>query len=381
MKQPNNAAPRPTAERITRARAQANAITCFIAAIGTTASLIGMWPVTRAAVVAAGVPGDFVTGLALIALGLLEGTIIACGLRARANVMEGGGAGIDGVALWFAVSASATVSATEAALAAPQGTPTGEQFVIVLIRLIAPVTAGWLWERGLAPERRTARTDNSLGVVAICLSRLRASLLSRVGNADAGELRRRRATARAARLADRLSGADEHRLSTWQRWTLDRLRQAIRASGAAHHPVERRYLLNDIAATRNAFALTRIQLPTPWGALSSPACTGGTRGTTVPIPSRRVVVTTSTARPDGDLSGNAAAAFFPSGREAFSAVELEITRRLFAEQVEKSGTEPSVNAVAKAINRRWERAKLLHEAVRQEGRTRQLGRSSGASRR
>ncbi|MFG2737907.1 hypothetical protein ACGFX7_24180 [Streptomyces harbinensis] len=366
MGQRHNATSPEAAARIARARAQANVITCFIAAIGTAASLIGMWPVTRAAVLAAGVPDDLVSPLALTALGLLEGTIIVCGLRARANVMETGRAGVDGMALWFAVSASATVSAAEAALAAPAGTPPGEQLVVVLVRLIAPITAGWLWERGLAPERRATGEGASPGVIATYLAHLRASLLSRAGTADAEELHRRRAAARAARLADRLSRAEEHHLSPWQRWTLDRLRRAVRASGAAHHPEPRRYLLNDIAATRNAFALTRVQLPSPWTTSTSSAAIGDLGGLTLTTVRQQSAGSPSSLLLDGDRPKNVTAAFFPSGREAFSTAELETTRRLFAEQAAKHGIEPSVNAVAKAINRRWERAKLLHEAVRRE---------------
>ncbi|MGW7295355.1 hypothetical protein ACWGIB_23555 [Streptomyces xiamenensis] len=367
MGQPHNTAPPQTAERITRARAQANAITCFIAAIGTAASLIGMWPATRAAVIAAGIPEELVTPLSLTALGLLEGTIIVCGLRARANVMESGRAGIDGTALWFAVSASAAVSATEAALAATPGTPPGEHFVIVLVRLIAPVTAGWLWERGLAPERRVTRSGDKPGVIATYLARLRANLLSRAGNADAGELHRRRAAARAAQFADRLSRADEQRLSIWQRWTLNRLRNAIRASGAAHHSDQRRYLLNDIAATRHAFALACVQPPSPWDA---PRTTPHpqTIAALIPAPRRLTAVEApeETGKLPEGLRRKPEAAFFPSGREAFTTEELDIARRLFAEKTRATGADPSVNAVAKAINRRWERAKLIHSTVRAE---------------
>ncbi|GAA2378582.1 MULTISPECIES: hypothetical protein [Streptomyces] len=339
MGQRHNATSPEAAARIARARAQANVITCFIAAIGTAASLIGMWPVTRAAVLAAGVPDDLVSPLALTALGLLEGTIIVCGLRARANVMETGRAGVDGMALWFAVSASATVSAAEAALAAPAGTPPGEQLVVVLVRLIAPITAGWLWERGLAPERRAVH-ERSPRVIATYMNRLRTHLISRAGNTDADGINRHRAAARAARLIDQLVGADEQHLNRRQRWALHRLRRAIRSCDAAHRPEERRYLLDDIAAARHAFSLAQVSLHNPWAPPSGPMVTSGPPTQT--------------------------AAFFPSGREAFSTQELEITRQLFAESACAAGREPSVNAVAKAINRRWERGKLLHEAVRME---------------
>jgi hypothetical protein len=260
----HNTTDRGRAERISRARSQANAVTYVIATIATTASLTGMWPVIRTAVITAGVTPELVTPLSLTALGLLEGTIIACGIRVRANVLERGERGADGVGLWVAVGASSLISAAEAALAAPPGTPAGQHFVTVLVRLIAPVTAGWLWERGLTPERRAAGRDEP-GVLTIYLARLRAGLLARVGSTDPAEVGRQRAATRAARLSERLRGADEQQLTFRQRSALRRLRKAVHASGAAHDAEARRYLLDDIAATRNVLTLARIHPPSPWG--------------------------------------------------------------------------------------------------------------------
>jgi hypothetical protein len=362
------------AERIRRARARANAVTYLIASIATTASLVGMWPVTRAAVIAAGIPEELVAPVALTVLGLLEGTIVACGIRARANVLESGETGVDGLGLWVAVGASSLVSATEASVAAPPGTAPGQQFVTVMVRLAAPIVAGWLWERGLAPERRADPVERS-GILAAYVARLRAHLLSRAGNADADEISRRRAATRASRLTDRLLGSDEQHLTLRQRWTLCRLRKAIRASGAAHDPDARRYLMEDIAASRNAFALSRITPPSPWG--PSQAVTGPSDGMNSPINHRRTrtvsgsvlekrIAAESPENSPESPARRGAGSLFPTGREAYSAEELDITRRLFTESAERSGTEPSVNAVARAIARRWERAKRVHDAVRAE---------------
>ncbi|MFE9764750.1 hypothetical protein ACFYPC_09505 [Streptomyces sp. NPDC005808] len=250
--------------RIDRARSRANGVTYVIASIATAASLVGMWPVTRAAVIAAGIPEALTTPVALTVLGLLEGTIVVCGIRARANVLESGDTGVDGLGLWVAVGASSLISATEAAVAAPAGTPAGETFVTVLVRLAAPVVAGWLWERGLAPERRAARGETRLGIVATYIKRLRTNLLSWAGDADADEISRRRAAARASRLSEKLRGADENALTRRQRWTLRRLRKALRTSRAAHNAGDRRYLLADIAASRHALDLAHVATPSPW---------------------------------------------------------------------------------------------------------------------
>ncbi|WP_435238229.1 hypothetical protein [Streptomyces sp. YPW6] len=251
--------------RIDRARSRANGVTYVIASIATAASLVGMWPVTRAAVIAAGIPETLTTPVALTVLGLLEGTIVVCGIRARANVLESGDAGVDGLGLWVAVGASSLISATEAAVAAPAGTPAGETFVTVLVRLAAPVVAGWLWERGLAPERRAARGETRLGILATYIKRLRTHLLSWAGDADADEISRRRAAARASRLSEKLRGANDEGALTWrQRWTLRRLRKALRTSRAAHSADDRRYLLADIAASRHAQALAHVATPSPW---------------------------------------------------------------------------------------------------------------------
>ncbi|MGP4112357.1 hypothetical protein ACTWP5_15775 [Streptomyces sp. 4N509B] len=352
------------AERVRRARARANAVTYVVASIATAAALLGMWPVTRAAVVAAGIPAELVTPVALTVLGLLEGTIVACGIRARANVLETGATGVDGIGLWVAVGASALISATEAAVAAPPGTSTGQQLVTVLVRLAAPVVAGWLWERGLAPERRTARDI-----------RLREPLRTRQRRHGDDAVPNRRATIRAARLADRLVTADEERLTPRQRWVLRRLRHALRASGAAHDATVRRFLLADLALSRNAFSLSRVRPPSPWELTTErrkPDADELPRHVHPLINVRRAHVpppaapeTSPENGPESSLE-SAGSVRLPSGREAFSAGELDIARRLFEEFAERFGREPSVNAVGKAISRRWARAKRVHAAVRAE---------------
>jgi hypothetical protein len=406
------------AQRISSARARANAVTYVIASIATAASLVGMWPVTRAAVIAAGIPAELVTPVALTVLGLLEGTIVVCGIRARANVLESGETGVDGVGLWVAVGASSVISATEAALAAPSGTPGGQQFVTVLVRLAAPIVAGWLWERGLAPERRAARGERP-GILATYLTRLRTNLLSWAGDADADEISRRRAAARASRLSEKLRGTNENALTRRQRWVLRRLRKALRASRAAHSAEDRRYLLEDIAASQHALALAQVETPSPWdrhppspGTVESDdpferpapaaapvgqgmptarsmdehfedACVilgasrhevaahaaRAERGVTVKVPEspekkrpEKKRVAAPPEKPSPDPEGGELGPFFRTGSEA-DAEELKKVRRLFKETIQRTGEPPSVNAVRKAIGRSWQKSKPLHTQV------------------
>ncbi|MEO3753556.1 hypothetical protein [Streptomyces sp. B6B3] len=330
------------AERVARVRARANALTYVIASIATTASLVGMWPVARAAVTAAGIPPHLVTAVALTVLGLLEGTIVVCGLRARANILEHGETGVDGVGLWLAVGASSIISAAEAAVAAPPGTPGGQQFVTVLVRLAAPVTAGWLWERGLAPERRTVRGDRR-GFLSVFVTRIRTALSPGLGDVDADAASRRRAAAHAAHLAEKLRGVDDEALSRRQRWTLRRLRKALRACGAVHDTDDRRYLLDELAASRHALALAHVPTTSPWSPVetTSPAQRPDEKILAVEQPENLAQSVPENPEENGD------SVFFPSGREAYTAMELDVARRLFARSAEKSGSVPSINAVAK----------------------------------
>ncbi|QKV95270.1 hypothetical protein HUT19_28985 [Streptomyces sp. NA02950] len=161
--------------RVVRARRTADRLTYAIATMASGASLVGMWPVTQTAVASAGVPECVAVPVTLLTLGFIEGAIVACGIRARANILDGGTGGADATLMWTAVAASSLVSALEAAVGAPAGQSGWQTLVVVFIRLLAPAFAGLLWERGLAPERR-AHTDNSdrrLGATAVHVARAR----------------------------------------------------------------------------------------------------------------------------------------------------------------------------------------------------------------
>ncbi|MFF2228307.1 hypothetical protein ACFVV7_33875 [Streptomyces globisporus] len=184
--------------RVHRARRVADIGTYIFASIATFAALLGMWPIAQNSVKLAGVPTDWVNLGALIAVGMIEGTIIISGIRARANILAGEPSGADGIAMWVAVTVSAILASIEVAVADHNGLSAGEIFVAVLARLAAPVIAGFLWERGLAPERRATGVEKVHSLIT--LRRLLVRLgLAAPHTADLGALDRDYRLAKVAR--------------------------------------------------------------------------------------------------------------------------------------------------------------------------------------
>ncbi|MDW4912531.1 hypothetical protein [Streptomyces californicus] len=184
--------------RVHRARRIADIGTYIFASIATFAALLGMWPIAQNSVKLAGVPTDWVNIGALIAVGMVEGTIIISGIRARANILAGEPSGADGIAMWVAVTVSAILASIEVAVADHNGLSAGEIFVAVLARLAAPVIAGFLWERGLAPERRATGVEKVHSLIT--LRRLLVRLgLAAPHTADLGALDRDYRLAKVAR--------------------------------------------------------------------------------------------------------------------------------------------------------------------------------------
>jgi hypothetical protein len=117
-----------------------NALTFVVAGIVTAFNATGMWNVF----------GDklHLTPVLRVALfSMFELTMLVCAIRARRRVLdpEIGTAGVEGVMVWVAAATSGVLSASDA------DTVTG-----AVIRLITPLFAAFLWERGMSIERRKA---------------------------------------------------------------------------------------------------------------------------------------------------------------------------------------------------------------------------------
>ena len=141
------------------------ALTVTAAGIATAVSLNGMWRVFGDVLHLDG-PSRIATA------GFLELALVVSAIRARRSLREHGSVGVDGAAVWVIAIVSAIVSAADAAGLAKA------------VRLAAPVLAAWLWERGLAADRRAVRARRP---VVIAWRWTRERLAVRLGLADPTE--------------------------------------------------------------------------------------------------------------------------------------------------------------------------------------------------
>jgi hypothetical protein len=91
-------------------------------------------------------------GFRIFMFSFMEIALLACGLRARANVEEGGDAGIDGVLVWVLALASGLMSSTDANTVR-EG----------LMRVLVSVVVALLWTRDLMAAKQGARKAGGTG--------------------------------------------------------------------------------------------------------------------------------------------------------------------------------------------------------------------------
>jgi hypothetical protein len=143
--------------------------------------------------------------------------------------------------------------------------------------VIGPVMAAVLWHlaMGIELRHRTPGAESN-GFGALVVRELRERLLSRLGVAerrrDAAQITRDRATARAVTLATRLAAVrPEDRDGRRGRRIARRLSVAVARASVGDNPEQRRKLLAQLAARRNAAALATVELPSPWAFTPDPA--------------------------------------------------------------------------------------------------------------
>ena len=125
-----------------RAAGRERGITTLInvaALLATSVQASGMWKFFGAVM---GLP----VGFRIVLFGFMEIALLACGLRARANVEDGADAGVDGVLVWVLALASGVMSSTDASSARE-----------ALMRLLVAVIVALLWTRDLMAAKKTAR--------------------------------------------------------------------------------------------------------------------------------------------------------------------------------------------------------------------------------
>jgi hypothetical protein len=121
-------------------------------------ALVNVGAVMATAVQASGMYRFFGTtmglpfGFRIFMFGFMEVALLATALRARANVEEGGDAGIDGVLVWVLALASGVMSATDAH-------STQES----VMRVLTSVVVALLWSRDLLAAKQAARKAGTPG--------------------------------------------------------------------------------------------------------------------------------------------------------------------------------------------------------------------------
>jgi hypothetical protein len=191
-------------------------LTLAAAGIATGVSATGMWNVVGDALGMGG-PGR----VALFAF--LEIAVAVSAMRARRCLREHGTVGVDGAAVWALAGLSAALSALDSGSAKE-----------VVLRLAAPLVAAWLWERGLAADRRALETGRRGGIAwRVSIERVLVWLrLAEPAAREVGEVDRARRLGRLVRAAWRYhtliaAGAGRRRTG----WAAARLRRRTAAAG------------------------------------------------------------------------------------------------------------------------------------------------------
>jgi hypothetical protein len=189
-----------------------------------------------------------------------ELALFATALMARQNLNGPNGApGAPGLLTW-------AIAGVQVIPAYAESGPVGGTVRAV----IGPVMAAVLWHLAMGIELRHRRPEaSSNGFGALVAREVRERLLSRLGIAerrrDAAQITRDRATARAVALAARLAEIrPERRARRRGRRIARRLSIAVARASVGDDPEQRRTLLAQLAARRNAAALATVALPSPW---------------------------------------------------------------------------------------------------------------------
>ncbi|MFG3041729.1 hypothetical protein ACGFYZ_32985, partial [Streptomyces sp. NPDC048330] len=211
-----------------------------------------------------------------------ELALFATALMARQNLSSQGAPGLPGTLVWV-------ITGVQVIPAYAESGPVGG----TVRAFVGPIMAAMLWHLAMGIELRLHTPGAaSHGLIATLGREGRERLLSRLGIAardrDAAQITRDRATARAVTLAARLAErTPAQRASRRGRRLARRLSKAIGRASIGTDPVQRRELLDQLAARRHALALATVPLPSPWsphheGSTTAAVPTSKAEGTAVP---------------------------------------------------------------------------------------------------
>ena len=193
------------ARTVLRGQQAEDLLTVAAAGLATAVAMTGMWRF-------AGNVLHFSGAERVTMFAFLEVAVVTSAFRARRNMREFGSAGIEGIAVWVLSGLSAVFSALDARSVAE-----------AVFRLAAPLVAAWLWERGLALERR--RASGRFVHWRLTAERMLVWLgLAEPSARAAGEVDAHRRIARLARAAKRLR---DRRASDAQGWRQQQARRRL----------------------------------------------------------------------------------------------------------------------------------------------------------
>lgn len=253
-------------KRLAAAHPAEESLTVAVAAIATGVSAQGMWKF-------AGDVLGFDGPLRVLLFAFIELAVIASAVRARRSMRDNHSAGIDGVAVWVLTCLTAVLSAMDA-----------RSLAEAIFRLAAPLVAAWLWERGMAVERRRIT-----GLAGINWRLTPERVLVRLGLAEARDRtasevdahRRLTRVALAAKRVHQLSevGASPRRLRAAVAKRDRALDLAVEHTELARDRARQAALLDLVTTLGGGDSLTGVlaTAAAPWSDLDHPAITGTVR--------------------------------------------------------------------------------------------------------
>jgi hypothetical protein len=246
-------------------------LTVLAAAVATSVSAQGMWRFTGDVL---GLDGP----LQVVLFAFVELAIVTSAVRARRSMRENYSAGVDGAAVWALAALTAILSSLDS-----------RNFGETVFRLAAPLVAAWLWERGMALERRR-RTGRSRINWRLTPERVLVRLgLAEASDRTAGDVDAHRRLKRVALAAKRVhqsqtAGASkrkQHRALARRDRALD---AAVEHTDLARNATRQAELLDLVTALGGADSLSALldTATAPWAYLDHPAITGRAPHTTGP---------------------------------------------------------------------------------------------------
>ncbi|MEV4251582.1 hypothetical protein AB0J52_00280 [Spirillospora sp. NPDC049652] len=245
-----------TARKLLAGHQAEDVLTVVAATLATSLAASGMWAFFRDVL--------HLPGWARVLLfSFAEVATIASALRARRAVRdsEDHSAGVDGAAMWGFTALSAVLSTLDA-----------DSFRAGIFRMVVPLAAAWLWERGLAAERRRAtgrsrKVHSKLHLDRILIRLGLAEPMDRTA-ADVDAHRRLTRVARAAKHLRALRSAGDtakprHLVRAQKR--LDRAMEgAVEHARLSTDPDRQKALLAHLAALYHSASLAELAPTAPW---------------------------------------------------------------------------------------------------------------------